>query len=379
MGLLKPAGIARLCGTVALLPAALICPAQQSPAGAAQPTFQVQSRLVLLPFRVLHGRNYVTSLKQSDVILLEDGKPRPFTIFDTPTSQARLPVELALLFDTTPKVCGQVRRGEYCLWDPDDVFRFITQWDDGLSRAILQTTKDQVEVRISVYRAFGQKLYRMARPTTDPHVVTAALQSILLAMPAQPEPGAVITLALPPGRDRVEPGPFTNEYITSPFAGGGDRGWTMEAAMGLLNEVSAAQDRVARVLVMFSEGIGATTTVPEDVGNQALDLGIPIYPIAPNYKDRIRRYQFPRNYFRMHEFEALGKMTGGRASEYTAIDAKTLRAILDGVVSDALAQYVVGFVPAQGEDAARQHRLEIRLSSKSAGAIQGGKRRAVYQ
>jgi hypothetical protein len=130
---------------------------------------------------------------------------------------------------------------------------------------------------------------------------------------------------------------------------------------------------------MFSEGIGATTTIPEDIGNQALDLGIPIYPIATDYKHRINRFQFPRNYFRMREFEALGKMTGGRASEYTSIDAKKLRAILDGVVSDTIAQYVVGFVPASGEDAARQHHLEIRLVSKSAGTIEGGKRRAVYR
>jgi VWFA-related protein len=367
---LKPAGIARFRGAVALL-AAFVCPAQQSPPEPALPTFQSQSRLVLLPFRVIHGKNYVTSLKQSDVTLLEDGKPRPFTIFDTPTSQTRMPVELVLLFDTTPKIEP--------LWDPDDVFHFISQWDDGQSLAILQPTKDQAEVRVSVYQTFRQELDRMTRPTTDPHALTVALQTLLGPLPFQPEPGAKIALTLPPGRERVEPGPFTNEYVTSPFFGGGHRGWTMEAAIGLLNEVSAAQDRVARVLVMFSEGIGATTTIPEDIGNRALDLGIPIYPIATDYKHRINRFQFPRNYFRMQEFEALGKMTGGRAFEYTAIDAKTLRAILDSVVTDALAQYVVGFVPASGEDARRQHQLEIRLSSKSAGMIEGGKRRAVYQ
>ena len=325
----------------------------------------------MLPFRVIHAKKYVTGLKQSDVILLEDGKPLPFTIFDTPTSQARMPVELELLFDTTPKIEP--------LWDPADVFRFISQWDDGQSRAILQPTRNQAEVRISVYQTFGQKLYRMARPTTEPHTLTTALRSLLAPLPAHSEPGAAVTLALPPGRERVEPGRLTNEYVTSPFYGGGNRGWTMEAAIGLLNQVSAAQDRVARVLVMFSEGIGATTTIPEDIGNQALDLGIPIYPIATDYKHRITRFQFPRNYFRMHEFEALGKMTGGRASEYTSIDAKNLRAILDGVVSDALAQYVVGFVPASGEDSARQHHLEIRLVSKSAGTVEGGKRRAVYR
>ena len=325
----------------------------------------------MLPFRVIQGKNYVTGLKQSEVILLEDGKPRPFSIFDAPTSQARMPIELEPLFDTTPKIEP--------IWDPENVFRFISQWDDLESRATLQPTKAQAEVRISVYQTFGQKLYRMARPTTDPHAVTTALRSLLLPLPDQPEPDAAIALALPPGRERVEPGRFTNEYVTSPFYGGGNRGWTMEAAIGLLNEVSAAQDRVDRVLVMFSEGIGATTTIPEDIGNQALDLGIPIYPVATDYKHRINRFMFPRNYFRMHEFEALGKMTGGRASEASNIDARKLREILDGVVSDALAQYLVGFVPAAGEDVARQHQLEIRLSSKSAGTIEGGKRRAVYR
>lgn len=129
---------------------------------------------------------------------------------------------------------------------------------------------------------------------------------------------------------------------------------------------------------MFSEGIGATTTIPEDVGNQALDLGIPIYPIATNYKHHIRHFALPRNCFRMHEFEDLGKMTGGHASEYASIDAVLLRKILDGVISDALAQYVVGFVPEPREDFTRQHQLEIRLASKSSGAVEGGKRRAVY-
>ena len=156
------------------------------------------------------------------------------------------------------------------------------------------------------------------------------------------------------------------------------RGWPIEAAIGVLNEVSAAQDRVARALVMFSEGIGATTTIPEDAGNQPLDLGIPIYPIATNYKHRIRRVFLPRNYFRMHQFEALGKMTGGRAGEHAFIDAAALRKILENVKSDGLAQYVVGFAPASGNEAPKQHSLEIKLASRSAGALEGGKRRAVY-
>src|SRR5580704_17276262 len=73
-----------------------------------------------------------------------------------------------------------------------------------------------------------------------------------------------------------------------------------ERAVGL-NDVAAAQDKVSRVMVMFSEGIGATTTLPEDIGVHALYLGIPIYPVATNYQHHIRS-AYPRNLWRMHHF-----------------------------------------------------------------------------
>jgi hypothetical protein len=348
-----------------------------APAASAQelepgvPVFRSQSHLVLLPFRVARGKNYVTNLGPSDVILLEDGKPHEFTIFDSPASQGRLPVELALLFDTDPPIPP--------LWDPREVFRFIPQWSDSLSRAVLQRgrEKDQIELRISVYRCSGELLYRSSPATNDPPTLTRALRTLLGPLPASPGGVNTIALNLPPGRERVATGRYTEDYVTSPFFRGAYRGWPMEAAMGLLNEVSAAQDRVARILVMFSEGIGATTTIPEDIGNAALDLGIPMYPIATNYKHRVRRFPYPRNYFRMHEFEALGKMTGGRASEFAFVDAQILRTLLDDVIGDALAQYVVGFAPDPGDRAPQVHNLEVRLASKS-GELEGGKRRATY-
>jgi hypothetical protein len=69
----------------------------------------------------------------------------------------------------------------------------------------------------------------------------------------------------------------------------------MEAAIATLNVVAAEQDKVARIFVMFSQGISATATLPEDVGNWALDLGIPIYPVALNYL--WRHDKCPRNLF----------------------------------------------------------------------------------
>jgi hypothetical protein len=330
--------------------------------------FYTQTGLVLVPFHVVHGKNQVTTLSSSDVILLEDGKRRPFTVFDSPASQGRMPIELALLFDANPKI-------NY-MWDPEDVFRFIPQWNEERSREIFSAVK--ADVRISVYRCSEKTLERLMPAAADPLRVLAVFRS-LLTPPGSPAPrGEDIPLALPPQRNKVGHGPFTQDFPTSYFVSAEHRGWPMEAAIATLNDLAAAQDKVSRVLVMFSEGIGATTTIPEDIGNHALDLGIPIYPIATNYRNHIQHSRYPRNYFRMQQFKALGKMTGGQAMEYTAIDAQQLSDILASIRNNALAQYVVGFSPSSASSDRKEHRLEIKLVSKSAGAVEGGKRRAIY-
>jgi hypothetical protein len=334
--------------------------------------FQAQTRLVMVPFHAGRGNAGVTNLKQSDIVLLEDGKPREFTIFDVPSGADRMPVELVLLFDVNPPA-GR-------LWDAAGAFPFVSQWSEPMSRTVLQA--GGADVRVSVYRCFGQRLYRSTSATADAGAVTRALRGLLGPLPPQPEPGTVTELRLPPRRNRVDPaGSYTNDYVTSKFLQAQHRGWTLEAAIGLLNEMSVPGDRVSRVLVMFAEGISATTTVPEDVGNQALDLGIPIYPVATNYKGNITR-RVPRNLFRMHQFEALGQMTGGRAVEYKLIDAAMLQKILTDVRGHALEQYVVGFAPGSNGEPV-QHNLEVRLAvaeKKQPGktTIEGGKRRAVY-
>jgi hypothetical protein len=331
-------------------------------------TFRTQTRLVLLSFHAAQGKNYVTDLKPADVVLLEDSKPRDFTIFDSPLTQGRMPVELVLLFDANPKI-------DY-FWDPADVFRFIPQWDEAMSRAVLENTS--ADIRISVYHCSGQSLYRLTPPTTNAREFLDAFRRILRReLPPPENNGTRIPLSLPAKREHVGPGPFTDDYVTSFFVSSASRGWPLEAAIGVLNDVAASPDKVSRVLVMFSEGIGATTTVPEDVGNQALDLGIPIYPIVTNYKNHIES-SWPGNLFRMRQFAALGKMTGGRAVEYPEIDAAALRKILETVESDALSQYVVGFVPNSSGAAPHEHKLEIRLAAKSGRALEGGMRRATY-
>jgi hypothetical protein len=259
-------------------------------------SFSTQTRLVLLSFHVRQGKNFVPDLKAGEVTLFEDGKPRPFSIFDSPATQGRIPLELVLLFDVNPAI-------PY-FWDPADVFRFTPRWEEGMTRQLLE--KEDADVRICVYATTGQKLYRLTGATTDARVVTRDLRGLLNKSFVR-EAGVNIPLTLPPRRDTVGYGPFTEDYQTSYFLSNERRGWPMEAAIGVLNDIAAAQDQVSRVMVVFSEGIGATTTLPGDIGVHALDLGIPIYPVATNYRHHIHS-GYPRNFWRMHQFEDLGKL-----------------------------------------------------------------------
>jgi hypothetical protein len=327
--------------------------------------FSAQTKLVLLSFHVKQDKHFVPDLKAGDVTLFEDGKPRPFTIFDSAATLGRMPLELVLLFDVNPAIPR--------FWDPADVFRFIHAWEEGMTKQLLE--KQDADVRISVYATTGQKLYRLTGATTDARVVTRDFRE-LLNQSFITESGADIPLTLPPRRDTVGYGPFTQDYQTSYFLSNERRGWPMEAAVGVLNDVAAAQDKVSRVMVMFSEGIGATTTLPIDIGVHALDLGIPIYPVATNYQHRISNV-FPRNLWRMEQFKDLGQLTGGRSVEYASIDAPLLLKILSSFKADALAQYVIGFVPDPNASSQR-HKLEVKVATKSTGSVEGGKRTAVY-
>ena len=321
--------------------------------------------MVLLSFHVRHGKGFVPDLKADDVTLFEDGKPRQFTIFDSPSTAGRMPLELVLLFDVNPAI-------PY-FWDPTDVFRFIPTWEVSMTRQLLE--KQDADVRISIYATTGQKLYRLTGATTDALVVTRSFHGLLKTR-FMAESGTDILLTLPPKRDTVTDSRFTEDYQTSNFVSNENRGWPMEAAIGVLNDVAAAQDKVSRVMVMFSEGIGATTTLPQDIGVHALDLGIPIYPVATNYQRHIVA-GYPRNLWRMRNFKDLGALTGGRAVEHPSIDAPLLLNLLESFKADALAQYVIGFVPNSNASPER-HDLEVRVTKKSRGSVEGGKRKAIY-
>jgi hypothetical protein len=167
---------------------------------------------------------------------------------------------------------------------------------------------------------------------------------------------------------------------------------------------------VRRAFVIFSEGVGDTTTVPSDVAERALAAGVSVYPVVLDYhhwmvrKNDLETYLDERKkkiddeakrkddraaflgltpalqklVLDMESFGKLGEMTGGNSlMNYDKVDSDTLQEILRAVIGDAQSQYLVGFVPPSSESP-KQHKLEIRLAAKTSGTISSGKRTAIY-
>jgi hypothetical protein len=65
------------------------------------------------------------------------------------------------------------------------------------------------------------------------------------------------------------------------------------------------------MMIMFSWGVSGTTTVLEDVAQQAVTLGIPIYPVLTHAKNMPERWQTRGAYefFEEHLGRPLKKMT----------------------------------------------------------------------
>src|SRR6516164_10772510 len=120
------------------------------------PVFQSESALALVRFHVERKHSFADDLKAEDVILLEDGRPRRFTVFEGSVSRT-IPVEMALLFDTSGSVNSEG------LLDPLEY-----------KAALLDKLPG---VRLSVY-SFNDKLFRHCRPTRDGAELAAALGQV---------------------------------------------------------------------------------------------------------------------------------------------------------------------------------------------------------
>ncbi|MGH9645806.1 MAG: hypothetical protein ACRD4E_03225 [Bryobacteraceae bacterium] len=357
---------------------------QAAPQDSSSSTFQSQTSLVLVPFNVVRDKVFVPDLKSSDVVLLEDGHPRSFTAFEGPATGRRIPLELLLLFDTTTLPPSKPTNMIGTHWNREATYAFTKQWDEAMSKAILD--QPGADVRVSIYHFDNDQLECLSRSTKDPLELLAAFRRLLTPI----SDSDTIPIALPPNRkDRSGP---KDVFV-------GSRGWLMESVIGTLKHAAAVQENAMRMLVVFSEGFTGTTTIPQDAVDHANALGIPLFPVILDYDLYIQHpfvyegpgigvpvpdFRAPNDPSRqlstrvppMDKFGSLGDLTGGGSFYPSSITPKVISEIVESVRNQGLTQYVVGFVPGTGKP--KEHRLEIRLKSKSLGKVSWGQRRATY-
>jgi hypothetical protein len=124
------------------------------------PRFSSESKMVLVSFNVARGAYFAPDIKREDIVLLQDGKPRDFTVFEGPGSGRRPPLELVLLFDTTTRPPPESKIAvKFSHWDRQRTYAYASSWGDPESRSILE--KEGAEVRVSVYRYDRDRLERL--------------------------------------------------------------------------------------------------------------------------------------------------------------------------------------------------------------------------
>ena len=258
-----------------------LCLAQQEPV---TPSFHTQTDLVTVPFQVRRGSRSASDLKPSDVVLLEDGVPRSFTIFEAPP--VNLTLDLVVMFDVTnPRVMpsGRDLKGTAGFWDTKALRDLAGYWGEATARRLLD--EHGTSIRFSIYRFDQLRLQRLCRSTSDPKVLVDALHRLAGPGPAGQAAGQDVDIPLPAGLA------IRNMERKAQADGNLPQPWSLAGAVSALKdsavssspgEEKADADRVtpSRALVIFSTGAEGTSITPEDLAYQAVAAGVPVYPVA---------------------------------------------------------------------------------------------------
>jgi hypothetical protein len=256
-----PARVFRI--TAALILFAGMCLSQQGP------SFYAQTNLVTVPFQVRRGSRSV-DLKPSDVVLLEDGVTRSFTVFEKPPEH--LTLDLVVMFDVTRPTLDEKTKS-VGFWDAKALEDLANYWNEAAARRLLDGRG--TIVRFSIYRFDQSKLQRLGQSIVDPKALVDTLHRL---------PGPItdrdVEVPLPTGLGTrtAEVRALANGRPPEPSS--------LAAALAVLKDSAARpspgarEQGDARALVIFSTGAEGTSITPQDLANQAVNVAVPVYPVA---------------------------------------------------------------------------------------------------
>ena len=338
----------------------------QDPAPGNAPVFRSSTHLALVSFHVTASKVHITGLRASDFLILEDGQPRDITVFHTGGAPLNLPIDIALLFDSTKLV----RNAGY-------VSSMGRRGLDFLDESLFQTDLlSSLPTAIASLYVFDGDLLRVTGPTREAETLRQGF-------------GAVINRG--PGEQLFKLGERT------------DLTYLYEAIATTLTDIGRSPNPAVRVLVVVSSGLSLhSRRTPREVAERAQGLGVAIIPVTLGHQTRRQDYhawtaqtpspvvppeahrtstdrlttQFQRQEAEVKAFLSLADETGGQAFDPPQLDAATMREILRAIADRVRNTYVVGFLPtASGRP--REHTVEVRLRQDRPGTTLSGSRRVI--
>lgn len=302
----------------------------QSPKPPELPSFGVATELVYVRFHVEKKGGFVEGLAREQIRVLEDGRPQPIVVLETPsTRERRIPPEVTLALDVSSSVL-----------EPGLL-------DEGLVKDVFLAGLS-AETMVGLC-AFGGELRCFAPPTRDARALLDGFAQAILF-----------------GRETRQQG--TRLYAS-------------------LAEICAEQQgpaRSQRALVVFSDGLdNRDGKVKEAVAAaQAADVRVYAVKLSQAFQTtagdlRGGGFGGPRNRalydYKKFDLDALAAETGGRTWEPGKLDRGSLSEILRAIATLIRTEYVVGYQP-EGAATGKKRKVKVELADKSLGSIKDGER-----
>jgi VWFA-related protein len=311
----------------------LVAVAVAVPLRAQVPTFPSEAQLVYVRFHIEKKGAFVTEVAREQLRVLEDGKPQPIALLETPAGRDRtIHPEVTLLLD----VSGSVM---------DD--RLL---DEALVRQVLLGGLG-AGATVGVC-AFGGTLECFAEPTGEAAAVLDGFaRAIRFGMESRRSGTRLYASVADVARRAAARGTRAQRAMILFTDALDNKGGKIDEA---IDAAAAADVRVYAVKV--SQAFQDTARTPGPFGGG-----------APN------RAMYD---YKKLELDALPAETGGRSFEPGTLDDASLAKILAEVAAEISREVVVGYEP-QGPPTGKKRKVKVELADKSLGKIPDGERTIV--
>jgi VWFA-related protein len=308
-------------------------PSPPTPDKPSVPTFGASTELVYVRFHVERKKgDYLDALKADQVRVLQDGKPQPVVLLETPSTRERtVPPEVTLALDVSSSVMD------------------AQLLDESLLREVLLATLGE-QARVSLC-AFGGVLKCLTPPTRDSHLLMEGFG------------------------EAIE---FSHEMRRE--------GTRLYESLADLAKKPAPGDKAAqRAMIVFSDGLDNKGGKMGDALDAAEAADVRIYTIALSQAFMATSrsagpFSGPANRamydYKKLDFGRMAELTGGRNFEPATLDEKTLAKVLHDIATEIAMENVVGYAPAGPPDG-KKHKIKVELTDKSLGKVPDGERTLV--